>query len=493
MASVNENTAHILVNRRKLYELESVVLDNKFKAYEERAMIEENQAMICKNYAAAFIGNRQMANANTDGIFRNRAAIVSSIKANGEAQEQLKFRGSKLNEAKIDFLEHRSCLNSKVVAVSERLSQINSKLIDVNSFIMEGNAGVVEFNSENIAINSEFIDGSLHPEDATPEQNAVRIQSNTDRIEEITKRANVNSSDLVGLMAKVTTNRASILSNMDIIYERRAEIQVNHHKMLANVHKIAEHIGSGPVEVTDEKVLANKETLYQLETSVMSNKFKAYEERSMIEENRARIMKNYAAAFHGNRLMTNANTESTFRNREAILTSLKVSGQVQINFRDSKLNEARIGYLDHRSKLNARFIKCSKMMSEINAELIEVNRTIMANNGEIVHFNSDHIAINTAFLDVACMSVEATSEANNARIKSNTARIGPIQERAKKNSDANSTLMDAVKANRIEINANSHKIYARRQEIEENEEKVVKNAGRIVDLMAAPPAKKQKK
>merc|ERR1711957_1070715 len=111
----------------------------------------------------------------------------------------------------------------------------------------------------------------------------------------------------------------------------------------------------------------------------------------------------------------------------------------------------------------------------------------------IVHFNSDHGAINTAFLDAVCMKAEATSEANNARIKSNTARIGPIQERAKKNSESMSKLMGAVKANKTKINANSDMIYARRQEIEENEDKVVKNAGRIVDLMAAPPAKKQKK
>ena len=72
MSQVEDNRAHINANRAKLYALESTVMWNKAQAYRERAMIEENRALVLKNYSAAFMGNRQMANQNTDDIFRNR-------------------------------------------------------------------------------------------------------------------------------------------------------------------------------------------------------------------------------------------------------------------------------------------------------------------------------------------------------------------------------------------------------------------------------------
>ena len=50
-------------------------------------MIEENRLMIMSNYSAAFMGNRQLANANTDEIFSNRAAILASMDTDGDVQE----------------------------------------------------------------------------------------------------------------------------------------------------------------------------------------------------------------------------------------------------------------------------------------------------------------------------------------------------------------------------------------------------------------------
>ncbi|MEN9515739.1 MAG: hypothetical protein RIQ95_2367, partial [Pseudomonadota bacterium] len=86
MSQVEDNRAHINANRAKLYALESTVMWNKAQAYRERAMIEENRALVLKNYAAAFMGNRQMANQNTDDIFRNRKAILQSMKVEGPVQ-----------------------------------------------------------------------------------------------------------------------------------------------------------------------------------------------------------------------------------------------------------------------------------------------------------------------------------------------------------------------------------------------------------------------
>merc|ERR1719487_1331137 len=114
------------------------VTKNKEDIYKERAMIEGNRQLILKNYHAAFTGNRQMANQNTDDIFRNRKAIVKHYKT-GADPVKINFAESRLNEARIDYLEHRTKMNAKVSEVNAMMVEINSKLIAVNDKVMEGN------------------------------------------------------------------------------------------------------------------------------------------------------------------------------------------------------------------------------------------------------------------------------------------------------------------------------------------------------------------
>ena len=53
-----------------------------------RSVVEENHDSILKNYHAAFRGNRNLANANTDDLFRNRFAILRAMKTDGANQVQ---------------------------------------------------------------------------------------------------------------------------------------------------------------------------------------------------------------------------------------------------------------------------------------------------------------------------------------------------------------------------------------------------------------------
>merc|ERR1711981_1462210 len=226
-------------NKAKLYDLESTVMGNKQLIYAERAFIEENRALILKNYAAAFMGNRQMANQNTDDIFRNRKAILNSLPSGSLVQQN--FIGSKLNEATIDYMDHRSSMNGKVAAVSEKMARANALLIEVNDDIMAGNAEVVAFNSKHIEINTKLLSGELD-EEATPEKNAERIEKNKTRIAEIAERAKANKEKADTVLESAKKNREHILSNAAKIYERRGEIEANHAKIAANAHKIAEKI-----------------------------------------------------------------------------------------------------------------------------------------------------------------------------------------------------------------------------------------------------------
>jgi thioredoxin reductase (NADPH) len=131
-------------------------------------MIEENRLMIMSNYSAAFMGNRQLANANTDEIFSNRAAILASMDTDGDVQEN--YVNAQTNKSSLDFLAHRSALNSSVLAISAKMADINSQLVAINQEIMAANQSIVDFNAEQIAFNSDMLDGSLQPSAATVEQ-----------------------------------------------------------------------------------------------------------------------------------------------------------------------------------------------------------------------------------------------------------------------------------------------------------------------------------
>jgi len=117
MNEVSKNKEAIKENRRKIFKLDAEVMTNKTMIYASRSMIEENRLMILSNYAAAFMGNRQIANSNTDEIFENRQAILDNAQTNSDVEEN--FINSQKNKAALDFLKHRSELNSAVLAISE--------------------------------------------------------------------------------------------------------------------------------------------------------------------------------------------------------------------------------------------------------------------------------------------------------------------------------------------------------------------------------------
>merc|ERR1719199_1721991 len=107
----------------------------------------------------------------------------------------------------------------------------------------------------------------------------------------------------------------------------------------------------------------NAAKLHELSLTVFTNKSKLLAVRSIIEENRSMLFKNYTCAFGGNRLMLNQNTDCILKNRRKILSSLKCEGQVLKNFRNSKFDEAKIDFLEHRSLLNNRIAKTNVAMA----------------------------------------------------------------------------------------------------------------------------------
>ena len=105
------------------------------------------------------MGNRQLANQNTDDIFRNRKAVLSNMPTKNEVEEN--FVQSMINEANLDFLEHRAALNAAVLGVNDKMVKVNSLLIEINDAIMAANEGIVRFNAKEIAKNTEILNGKI--------------------------------------------------------------------------------------------------------------------------------------------------------------------------------------------------------------------------------------------------------------------------------------------------------------------------------------------
>merc|ERR1712166_760740 len=153
-----KNKAFSSKDKANLHSLHMDALTNKTKLYAVRAVIEENRALLMKNYASALQGNRNVATQNTDDIFKNRVGILDSLKTEGQVQEN--FRNTKYNESNVDFLEHRSQINNRVAKGCVAMAAANAKLIELNGMIMESNGAIVQFNNSAIETNQNCSKGS---------------------------------------------------------------------------------------------------------------------------------------------------------------------------------------------------------------------------------------------------------------------------------------------------------------------------------------------
>ena len=109
MSQVEQNKEAIQANRQKINKIDTVVMNNKASIYQSRSMIEENRLMILSNYAAAFMGNRQLANHNTADIRFNLNKIAENTLGGDDCEEQ---------NIELVFLKHQQKLNKKLIRQS---------------------------------------------------------------------------------------------------------------------------------------------------------------------------------------------------------------------------------------------------------------------------------------------------------------------------------------------------------------------------------------
>ncbi|OUU74234.1 MAG: hypothetical protein CBC29_08865 [Methylococcaceae bacterium TMED69] len=242
MSQSQDSAKQIRKNRRALFEIQGQVMVNKARAYATRSNIEENRYLILKNYVAAFVGNRQLANQNTDDIFENRIAILENIEIEKDNEIQENFIDSSVNKAKVDFLVHRAELNETVLTINQELVEVNQKLIEINEKLLAANELIKNFNGKEIEENKRLLNGGVKPEGATKESNTATIDSNTEQVQNLQEKTQSNSQLIMDLYDIVAVHRQHIAENSDEILSRREGIEENHEKIVENREEVAEMI-----------------------------------------------------------------------------------------------------------------------------------------------------------------------------------------------------------------------------------------------------------
>ena len=132
----------------KMEKIWSRLLNQKSKNYLLRSKIDQSIALINSNLSASFLGNRQMANHNTDDIKYCLNKIIDKNSAEPDA--------TKLNVDLI-FLKHRQKLNKQLVENSKILIAAIEQLQMAHQRVMRTNEEIVKFNSSMLETTSEII------------------------------------------------------------------------------------------------------------------------------------------------------------------------------------------------------------------------------------------------------------------------------------------------------------------------------------------------
>ena len=215
----------------QIEQLWSEVLETRSIGYLLRAKIEQNLALLISNINSSFMGNRQLANQNTEDVHYNLRKIVESrVDDNGDIDEDLLFS---LNTA---FIEHRSKLNRRINTVSAELNEVNNKLLSIHRKVMKTNDEIIKFNTKNLEATYNFIMDSeskadaktLRAEDIDKKCAALSKQNkqnnkNTSKLMEVVNEALDNSIDA---QTQVSEKRERIFENRKVIMGIRKDIEL---------------------------------------------------------------------------------------------------------------------------------------------------------------------------------------------------------------------------------------------------------------------------
>ena len=239
---VTENKKAIQKNKRSIFELEAGVSTTYAELMLLLSDIEENRALLNRNFTSSFTGNRSIAVDNVNDLFNSRLVMIDSLEAKSEVEVNFKTMFS--NMTKIDQLENRAKLNSKLSEIIGRVQEVNIILQTINELIAESNESVVEQADTMISENAEWVDGAVSEKMkvATANANKQGVGSNIERLEKLIEDSNIAEQEAEKILKRVNDVTKGILKSGEDIAGRREAIEADRERVIANQRRTADLI-----------------------------------------------------------------------------------------------------------------------------------------------------------------------------------------------------------------------------------------------------------
>ena len=233
-AQVTLNEENIRKNKRHIFELECQASTSYAESMLLIADIEENRALLNRNFSASFNGNRAIAVDNIEDLYRCRMLMVDALNAKVDVEQN--FKSAMGNSLRIDLLENKFFLNQKLREVASQMTAVNELLTSLNKLIADSNEALADQGAEMVAQNAEWIDGELVRmfEAVSADSNAEIVKSNADRLEGLSAQADDAEKEESMTAKQIEAETKSILDVGGDIAARRVRIQAEREKVVAN-------------------------------------------------------------------------------------------------------------------------------------------------------------------------------------------------------------------------------------------------------------------
>ena len=208
----------------KLESFWTELLSIKSMGYLVRAKIEQNVSIVLSNISSSFMGNRQLANHNTDDIKFNIFKICDSkFDQTHAVSKTLQLR----------FLKHRNNLNKRLISNSEELLTAVELLQSVHRKIMSSNEEVIRFNTSTIKISSALLADDISVIDDALDDDALELElkklekehiSAQRKCERLMKKIDLLFKENIDAQELIQAKRQKIMRNRKSISETRKMI-----------------------------------------------------------------------------------------------------------------------------------------------------------------------------------------------------------------------------------------------------------------------------
>ena len=210
----------------KMEKIWSSLLNQKSKNYLLRSKIDQSIAITISNLSASFLGNRQMANHNTEDI----KYCLSEITEKNSIEPDV----TKLN-VNLIFMKHRQRLNKRLVENSKILIVAIEQLLLAHQRVMKTNEEIVRFNTSMIDATSSIISTDEPP--AELRLSVSEIQAELAKIEKNCLVSHKTTEKLIRQIEHIFTQNAllseeldkkreKIIKNRDLISGVRADLSI---------------------------------------------------------------------------------------------------------------------------------------------------------------------------------------------------------------------------------------------------------------------------